>query len=149
MGINLFGDTGSHHSSIADIGEMFDPTSWFAPKAINPHTYAKPIASFTNEVLSPIVKPLNRFGTMITPGKAWIDDQIPLAKKWNDVVENRPLDAAAIAAATYFTGGALAGAGGAGAGVAGHSIWPAHCTARAQRRGQVQPAAPDGRSLAA
>ena len=108
MGINLFGGGDSHHSNVVDIGEMFDPTSWFLPKAINPHTYAKPVATATNEILSPVFKPINQFHTAITPGKSWLDEKVPLLKAWNDTVENRPADALGIAAATVFGGGALA-----------------------------------------
>lgn len=114
MGVNLFGGGDSHHSNVADLGAMFDPTSWFLPEEINPHTYAKPVATATNELLSPVFKPINQFHTAITPGKAWLDEKVPLLKAWNDTVENRPADALGIAAATVFGGGALAGAGGAG-----------------------------------
>lgn len=70
-----------------------------------------------NTVLSPIVKGINQ-------GLDYID---PLAKaikkntyagEINDFVENKPADALAVVAATYFSGGALSGAatgGGAGA----------------------------------
>ena len=107
------GSGDSNESFVSRLGEQFDPTSYFMPEDLNPHTYINPITDKLNEGLSVIAKPINQFGTMITPGKQWLDDQVPLLQNWNDTVENRPIDAAAIAAGTIFSGGALAGAGGA------------------------------------
>lgn len=113
-----------NESFVSRLGEQLDPTSYFMPESINPHTYINPLTDTLNEGLSNISKPLNQFGTMITPGKQWLDEQVPLLQAWNETVENRPIDAAAIAAGTIFSGGALAGAGGgagAGLGTAGNA----------------------------
>lgn len=120
--MGIFGGGNSHKSNIAGLGEMFDPMSWILPDEINPHTYAKPIANWSNEALSKVAKPINQFHTAITPGKQWIDDNVGIAKAWNQTVENRPVDALAVAAATFFSGGAAAGAGAGGAGATGAGL---------------------------
>ena len=117
-------EANKHHSFIADLGEMLDPMSYLHKGiglgGLDVHKYAKPATTWLNEQVSTVSKPINQFMTSITPGKAWLDEEIPIAKWWNDTVENKPIDAAAIAAATVFSGGAGAGAGaGGGAGASG------------------------------
>jgi len=102
----------SHNSNVARMGQQYDIIGNLLPKSVNPHTYLTPIADKGNEYLGKVTKPVNKFNTMITPGKAYLDDNVPILKAWNQTVENRPIDAAAIAAASIFGGGALMGGGG-------------------------------------
>lgn len=122
MGILSGGD--SHKSNLTGLGEYFDPTSWFMPEPVNPHTYIKPGTDWLNENLSVISKPVNQFMTTITPGKSWVDDNIGIAQAWNDTVENRPVDAAGIVASLFGGGaasGAFSGGGAASLGTAGNA----------------------------
>lgn len=119
MGMDsILGGGDSHGSNITSIGEMFDPMSYITPEAINPHTYSYDVTTSLNEGLSNVTGPLNQFMTTITPGKEWLDSQVPILQQWNETVENRPVDAAGIVAALY--GGAAAG-GALGAGAGGAS----------------------------
>ncbi|MGZ8270723.1 MAG: hypothetical protein ACXWT5_06030 [Methylophilus sp.] len=120
-GRQVIGGT-SHDSGIAAMGANFDPTHHLFQKtglkAIDPHTYAIPIADKSNKYLSKVVKPVHRLATKVDPLSNYLDKNVGLMHQWNQTVENRPVDAAAIVAATIFSGGALAGAG-SGAGAAG------------------------------
>ncbi|WAK01875.1 hypothetical protein [Methylobacter sp. YRD-M1] len=122
----LIGGT-SHHSGVADLGETFDPTSHMvkglgAPKWMNPHTYLKPIATKSNELISPVTKTINKFDKSINPFHNYLDKNVPMVRAINETVENRPVDAAAIAAGLFFSGGALAGAMGGGAAAGGSAL---------------------------
>jgi len=105
----------SHNSNITGIAEMFDPMSYITPDVIDPHTYSYGVTSALNEGLSPITSTANQIGDYITPGKKWLDDQVPLLRAWNDTTSYRPVDAAGIVASLYGGGVASGAVGGAGA----------------------------------
>lgn len=119
--LNLLGGGESHKSNIAQYGEDFDPTSWITKGIgadfLNPHKYIKPATNKLNEWIGTVTKPINQLNTKIEPGAAMLN-QTPIGKQWNQTIENRPVDAAAMVLGAIFGGGALMGAGGA-AGAAG------------------------------
>jgi hypothetical protein len=78
------------------------------------HDVATAGISLGNQVLSPIVKTVNKGLETITPGVKWLHENTALGGI-NEFIENKPLDALGIAAATYFSGGAASKALGGGA----------------------------------
>jgi hypothetical protein len=116
----LIGGGESHKSNITPMGEAFDPTSWITKGIgadfLNPHKYINPATDKLNEWGSKITGPINRLNTQIEPGAAMLN-QTEIGKQWNETIENRPVDAAAMAMAAIFGGGALMG-GGAASGAA-------------------------------
>lgn len=61
-----------------------------------------------NRVLSPIVKGTNQVLEATTPGVKKMHEAVPMLGNINRFAEDKPFDAAALAAATFFTGGAAA-----------------------------------------
>lgn len=117
----LIGGGESHKSNITPMGEAFDPTSWITKGVgadfLNPHKYINPATDKLNEWGSKITGPINRLNTQIEPG-ANLLNQTEIGKQWNETIENRPVDAAALVMGAIFGGGALMGAGGAAGGAA-------------------------------
>jgi hypothetical protein len=71
-----------------------------------------------NRVLSPIVKGTNQVLEATTPGVKQLHEAVPMLGNINRFVEDKPFDAAALMAATFFTGGAAANALGSAAAAA-------------------------------
>lgn len=119
-GNGILGGGNSHTSNIGHLPERFDPMMWVAektgaPKWIAPSYQSGWLADKGNKYLSPITKPINQFHVKYDPVNHYLDKNVGLWHQWNQTVENRPTDAAGIAAAIFFTGGAAAGAAGGGA----------------------------------
>jgi hypothetical protein len=71
-----------------------------------------------NRVLSPIVKGTNQVLEATTPGVKQMHEAVPALGNVNRFIEDKPFDAAALMAATFFSGGAAANAIGSGAAAA-------------------------------
>jgi hypothetical protein len=117
-----------HSSPVAQIARALDPTTMIpgAQAIANPiHDAATAGIETGNKVLSPVVGAAQKFTEMTTPGLKQVQNAVPITKDIDRFVREKPIDAAGIAAATYFSGGAaggmFGGAGGAGAG-AGSSV---------------------------
>lgn len=99
-------------------------------RALDPATYVpglNTVANFAHDVgdsavtqvntaLSPIVGGLQKYTELTTPGLKQLNKIVPWQQGADEFVRNKPFDAAALAAATYFSGGQaskLAGAAGA------------------------------------
>jgi len=108
-----------HQSGVARIGRALDPTTYIPGlnQISNPiHTMAEGAADTSNAALSPVMKAADRFTEKTTPGLKQLRSSVPGMEGITNFVNNKPVDAAAIAAATFFSGGAAANAlGGAGA----------------------------------
>jgi hypothetical protein len=112
-----------NQSGIARLGQMLDPSTYIPGinQITNPiHQGAEQIADSSNRALSPIVGAAQKFTNVITPGMSQLQNAIPTLKNIDTFVRDKPVDAAAIAAATFFSAGAatpyLAGAGTGAAG---------------------------------
>jgi len=97
-------------------------------RALDPMTYVPGVGSVSNAVhdvggevvtglntaLSPIVKGTNDVLKTVSPGVQYLEDHTMMGGI-NRFVENKPADALALAAATFFSAGAASSAMGAGA----------------------------------
>jgi hypothetical protein len=116
-------------SGIARLARTLDPMTYIPgiKEVANPiHNLAEQGADFGNQVLSPVVGAAQKFTELTTPGLKQVQNAVPFVKDIDRFVRDKPVDAAAIAAATFFTAGAatpaLTGAGTGGAlGAAGSS----------------------------
>ena len=109
-------------SGIARLGQMLDPMTYVPGinQTVNPiHEAGIQVADAGNRMLSPVVGAAQKFTEATTPGMRQFQNAVPITKDIDRFVRDKPVDAAAIAAATFFTAGAatpaLSGAGGAGA----------------------------------
>jgi len=111
-----------HESQVTGIAKAFDPTSYILPDEMTGHAYAPQIMEGINTTFSPITGFVEDTLNFTTPGKQWLEGQVPILGQWSDTMRNRPGDAAAIAASMYGAGaaaGAMGGAGATGAGTGG------------------------------
>ena len=115
----LIGGGESNKSNMSRMGEQFDPTSWITKGIgadfLNPHKYINPATDTLNKYIGKVTGPINKLNTQIEPGANMLD-QTEIGHNWNQTIENRPVDAAALVMGAIFGGGALAGAGAAGGG---------------------------------
>lgn len=134
MGALTSGGT-SNRSNIASIGTTLDPMHYFW-KATTGRDYVNEFLEDGTEKLnwgvSKVTKPVNKFFKKGDPFVKSLEKTFgkqQFVEDWNATVENRPIDAAAIAAAVYFGAAGAAGAGGSGAGAgaatAGEAAAPA------------------------
>lgn len=117
-----FIDPNKHKSPVAQIARALDPTTSIpGVQAIaNPiHDAATAGIESGNKALSPLVGAAQKFTEATTPGLKQVQNAIPFTKDVDRFVRDKPLDAAGIAAATYFSGGAAGGMFGGGAGAGG------------------------------
>jgi len=112
-----------HQSGVARMGRALDPTTYIPGlnQISNPiHSMAESTADASNAALSPVMKGLDKFTETTTPGLKQLRSSVPGMEGITNFVNNKPVDAAAIAAASFFSGGAAAKAfpalGGAGVG---------------------------------
>lgn len=115
-----------HKSGIASLGRTFDVTTYIpgANKVSDfMHEGTQRGMTAANTYISPVVKTVNQGLDVIDPTAKWLKDNTVLGDV-NRFVEEKPADALAIAAATYFTAGAASNALG-GAGAAGSAAAPA------------------------
>jgi hypothetical protein len=82
------------------------------------HDIGGEFVSGANRALSPLVKGTNQVLEATTPGVKQMHEAVPALGNVNRFIEDKPFDAAALAAATFFSGGAAAKAMGAGAAAA-------------------------------
>lgn len=110
-----------HKSSISGIAKALDVTTYIpgANKVSDfVHEGADRVLTTGNQVLSPIVKFATDGSNKITGGgERKINSALGLEGAY-DFIREKPVDALAVAAATYFTGGALGGAAAGGGGSA-------------------------------
>jgi hypothetical protein len=120
-----FIDQNKHKSVVGQLARTFDPMTYIpgVNQVANPiHDAGSAGITAANKALSPVVGAAQKFTEFTTPGLKQLQDAVPVTKDIDRFVRNKPLDAAAIAAATYFSGGAASGLlGGSGAG-AGSSL---------------------------
>jgi hypothetical protein len=133
-------------SSIARLGRALDPMTYIPgiKEVVNPiHDVAEAGADGVNQVLSPVVGALQEVGSFITPGLKQTEKMLGLGGL-NRFIRDKPLDAAAIAAATFFsagaatpalTGAATGGTLGAAGTAAGSSVLAGGTTAGAAGSG--------------
>ena len=112
----------SHQSAIGSIARALDPMTYipgvdiFANKA---HDAATAGITAGNTALSPLVGGAIDITNKIDPALGFVHKAVPQTQEIDNFVRNKPVDAAGIAAATYFSGGAASGLfEGAGAGTA-------------------------------
>lgn len=145
-------------SGIARLGQMLDPMTYVPGinQTVNPiHEAGIQVADAGNRMLSPVVGAAQKFTEATTPGMRQFQNAVPITKDIDRFVRDKPVDAAAIAAATFFTAGAAtpalsgAGTGGtlgaAGAGAATSAVTPAFSSAA----GTAAAAAPSALTSAA
>jgi len=115
-----------HHSGIADLGRKLDVMTYVPGLNALPntvHDIAIPVASAVNQYASPVVGVAQEINRYANPWIKTIKKSAPGAYDYINGIEEyahqKPGDAAAVAAATYFTAGAateaVAGAGAAAA----------------------------------
>lgn len=115
-----------HKNAFGDLLRAADPMTYVPgiSSVANPiHDMGDAAVTGINTALSPVISSTNKVLKTITPGVQYMEDNIPMMGNINRFIENKPFDAAALAAATFFSGGAAAGgmsgapaaSGGAGA----------------------------------
>lgn len=114
----------SNRSNIASLGTKLDPMHYVWEKALGKDYVNRFIEDGTeklNHYASYVTKPVHKFvtkGDIFARSLEKTFGKQQFVEDWNRTVENRPVDAAAIAAAVYFGAAAAAGGSSAGAGAA-------------------------------
>lgn len=107
-----------HKNAFGDLLRAMDPMTYIpgvnvVANAV--HDVGDEFVTGANRVLSPIVKGTNQVLEATTPGVKQLHEAVPMLGNINRFIEDKPFDAAALAAATFFSGGAAANAMGAAA----------------------------------
>lgn len=144
-----FQQPNKNRSIVAELGRTLDPMTHIPgiKEIANPiHDAAQWGADTGNRLLSPVVGAANQVTDFITPGLKQLRRAVPMLENVHQFVQNKPVDAAAIAAATYFSGGAAAKAfapamGGAGAGGTGTAAAPLGAANTAAASNAITPTA--------
>lgn len=127
-----------HRAAFGGILRALDPMTYIPgiKEVANPvHDAGEQLVTGVNTVLSPVIGAAQKVTETITPGLKQFQDAVPITKDIDRFVRDKPFDAAALAAATFFSGGAATPAltgtasagslGAAGAGAATSAITPA------------------------
>lgn len=104
-------------SGVARIARALDPTTYIPGLNIvanKAHDVAERGADMGNRVLSPVVGAAQKVTEFTNPWMKPLQKAVPQIKNIDTFIRDKPVDAAAIAAATFFTGGAASSALGAG-----------------------------------
>ena len=98
-----------HKNAFGDLLRAADPMTYVPgiSSVANPiHDMGDAAVTGINTTLSPVIKATNKVLKTVTPGVQYMEDNIPAMGNVNRFIENKPFDAAALAAATFFSGGA-------------------------------------------
>jgi len=103
-----------HRSGIAALGRILDPVSYIPglkviPEAVDKYV-TQPVTDTANRVLSPIVGAVQAVEHKINPISNYLDKNVGIIQGINQFARDKPADTLGILAASFFGGGALAGA---------------------------------------